>query len=88
MNNPNISDQLRFSDAEDRILAQFEGDQDIYDYIQWLTVGADMTVEEYEEEIESLEREIDSLESQLADMEFELDKAEEEIKKFENRQED
>ena len=81
MNNPNISDQLRFSDAEARILAQFEGDQDIYDYIHWLTVGADMTVEEYEEEIESLE-------SQLADMEFELDKAEEEIKKFENRQED
>ena len=88
MSNPSISDQLRFSDAEDRILAQFEGDQDIYDYIQWLTVGADMTVEEYEEEIDILEREIANLESELADMESQLDMLEEEIETLENRQED
>ena len=76
------SDELRFYEAEKRILRQFEDDRDAQDYLEYLENQdeelfirvSDLKIEihELEEELGEVTGERDELESEVRDLELEI----------------
>ena len=80
------SDELRFYEAEKRILRQFEDDKDVQDYLEYLENQdeelfirvSDLKIEikELEQEIEDVTWERDELESEVRELELEVSELE------------
>ena len=76
------SDELRFYEAEKRILRQFEDDRDVQDYLEYLenqdeelfirVSDLKIEIQELEEEVGQVTDERDELDSEVRDLDLEI----------------